>query len=82
MKIRRVLVFLIAVSFCGLSLFSVETKYYPVASNEWKMVDDICRIAGVSGPSSFGPVTGNQLLIALDRAEKNMVSYNLIQTAR
>lgn len=82
MKTRRVLVFLIAVSFCGLSLFSVETKYYPVASNEWKMVDDICRIAGVSGPSSFGPVTGNQLLIALDRAEKNMVSSNLIQTAR
>ncbi len=51
-------------------------RYYAVSSLEWRSVNEICRYAGVAGPSSFGPVTSDQLLIALERAEKVLPSDN------
>lgn len=82
MKYRKLLIVFISIIFAVTSLYSVESKYYPVSSDEWNLVDDICRITGVAGPSSFGPVTGNQLLIALDRAEKNGASSGLVKKAK
>ena len=57
---------------------SIDQKYYPVSSHEWTMVNDICHIAGVPGPSSNGPLTSYQLSLALDRAENELVTSNPI----
>ena len=57
---------------------SIDQKYYPVSSHEWTMVNDICHIAGVPGPSSNGPLTSYQLSLALDRAENELGTSNPI----
>lgn len=57
---------------------SNSQKYYPVASDEWQIVNELCHWAGVSGPTSNGPVTAMQLLTALGRAEKYIDGDNLI----
>ncbi len=55
---------------------SSSQKYYPVSSDEWQMVNELCHWAGVAGPTSNGPVTASQLLVALERAEKHIDSDN------
>ncbi len=57
---------------------SSSQKYYPVASDEWQTVNQICHCAGVSGPTSNGPVTASQLLVALERAEKYIDGDNAL----
>ncbi|MBQ0070910.1 MAG: hypothetical protein KBS81_03505, partial [Spirochaetales bacterium] len=68
---RKALLLLLALVFCSLSL-SAGQKYYPVSSEVWKNVDALCRYAGVVGPTSVGPVTEAQLVLALERAEKRL----------
>ncbi len=53
-------------------------EYYPVSSSVWQTVNELCHAAGVAGPSSFGPVTAEQLLVALRRAERVLGSDNSI----
>lgn len=67
-KLKKVIIifFVILVS---QSVFANTQKYYPVSSKEWQTVNNICHYAGVVGPTSFGPVTVGELMIALDRAE-------------
>lgn len=77
-KTLTIIILSIVVAF---TLYSTPSEYYPVSSDEWKLTNDICRLAGVSGPSSFGPVTGNQLLIALDRAKDDSSLSDLINKA-
>ena len=79
---RRIAAAFLLFLFAVTSAFSFEAAYFPVSSDAWKLTDDICRIAGVSGPSSYGPVTGHQLLIALDRAEDNGAPSALLEKAR
>ena len=57
-------------------------KYYNVSSNEWRLVDYIARISGVAGPSSFGPVEEEQLLLSLDRSEKNGAPREIVDKVR
>lgn len=52
--------------------FANGQKYYPVSSQEWQLVNQLCHYAGVVGPSSNGPVTQAQLELALERAERHM----------
>ena len=66
MKRASVLIFLCLFLF---SLAANSQDYYAVSSPEWKAVDSLCHYAGVTGPSSNGPVTKAQLVLALDRAE-------------
>ena len=80
--VRKLVLLLLMISCIVLPLLSHESEYYPISSAEWKMVDDICRLSGVTGPSSFGPVTGRQLLLALERAEKKGASPSLLEKAR
>ena len=80
--VRKLVLLLLMISCIVLPLSSHESEYYPVSSEEWRLVDDICRLSGVTGPSSFGPVTGRQLLLALERAEKKGVSPSLLDKAR
>ena len=65
-------------------LFSIFSgaKYYNVSSDEWRMVDYISRVAGVAGTSSFGPVGEDQLLLSLERSEKNGAPKGLVDAAR
>ncbi len=51
-------------------------KYWAVSSSEWQRVNAVCHSAGVVGPSSNGPVTTDQLLLALSRAERVLGSDN------
>ena len=80
--VRKLVLLLLMISCIVLPLSSHESEYYPVSSEEWRLVDDICRLSGVTGPSSFGPVTGRQLLLALERAEKKGASPSLLEKAR
>jgi len=67
MKKYTIILFIVSVFCCP--AFSNAQKYYTVQSDQWQMVNDICQLAGVSGPSSNGPLTATQLLAALNRAE-------------
>ena len=80
--VRKIVLVLLIICCIVLPLSSHESEYYPVSSEEWRLVDDICRLSGVTGPSSFGPVTGRQLLLALERAEKKGASPSLLEKAR
>ena len=64
----------------SLPLFATSNsqEYYSVSSLEWQTVNELCHYAGVVGPTSNGPVTKAQLLLALDRAEKVLDSDNPI----
>ena len=80
--VRKFVLLIFVICCVVLPLSSHESEYYPVSSEEWRLVDDICRLSGVTGPSSFGPVTGRQLLLALERAEKKGASPSLLEKAR
>ena len=80
--VRKFVLLIFVICCVVLPLSSHESEYYPVSSEEWRLVDDICRLSGVTGPSSFGPVTGRQLLLALERAEKKGASPSLLDKAR
>lgn len=66
--IKKFLVLLLFIAFPVL-LFANYQKYYEVSSKEWKIVSWVTKYAGVTGPSSNGPITGYQLSDAIDRAE-------------
>lgn len=52
--------------------YSLNTqKQYEISSKEWKTVNLICMLSGTVGPSSVGPVSGEELLIALDRIDRS-----------
>lgn len=57
-------------------MFANAQKYYPVSSQEWQLVNQLCHYAGVAGPSSNGPVTQAQLELALERAERHLSQDN------
>ena len=54
-------------------------RYYAVGSTEWQTVNALCHTAGVTGPSSVGPVTAEELLLALSRAESAAGGNALIE---
>ena len=82
---KRVLLIIILVLLPIYIVFSSNSnqKYYAVSSDQWGIVNDVCHLAGVVGPSSNGPVTAYQLFLALDRAEKVLGEDNqIIKVAR
>ena len=76
---KKISIFLVVLVF-SLSLFATTNsqKYYPVSSLEWRSVNELCHLAGVVGPTSNGPVTKAQLLLALERAEEHLDCNNPI----
>lgn len=66
---KKILLFLIFL-LLSFSLAANSQEYYPVTSSLWQNVNQLCHVAGVVGPSSNGPVTADEMLIALKRAEK------------
>ncbi len=60
---------LLLVLLLSLSLLQANSQeYYTVSSALWQTVNQLCHTAGVAGPSSNGPVTADQILVALERA--------------
>ena len=78
---KKIFLVLISLFFLfSISLFATTNsqKYYSVSSIEWQTVNELCHYAGVVGPTSNGPVTKAQLLLALERAEEFIESDNPI----
>ena len=71
------------VSILLFSVFSIELfasnlqKTYTVNDEIYRRVDTLCREAGVLGPSSFSPMSGRVLQIALDRIDRSSLPENL-----
>ena len=69
----------ILISFCmvvGIFASNLQ-KTYTVNDDIYKRVDILCREAGIIGPSSFSPMSGQVLLIALDRIDYSSLSPDL-----
>lgn len=67
---RSLSVVLVLLMFASTTLFGVNSQTtYTVRDEVYRRVDDLCRRAGVLGPSTFSPVTGRVLVIALDRID-------------
>lgn len=73
-NLKRVLVLFVIAVICMTSVFAVNTqKQYQVSSYEWQTVNKLCIMSGSVGPSNVGPVSGEELLIALDRVDKTLL---------
>ena len=60
---------------CVLFMSSAATpKTFTTRDDVYKRVDNLCRIAGVTSPSSFSPMTGRSLEIALDRIDRTKLT--------
>lgn len=71
---KAVLVFLLAL-ICLTSLFANNgQKTYLMSDDVWKMVDKICRMNGVLGPTPISPSTEAELLTALSRLDYNKLN--------
>lgn len=73
---KKILLFSIVLFFLITSIFANSQKYYTTSSYEWRMVNMLCHYSGVTGPSSFSPITASQLLLAIERAEERLGSNN------
>ena len=61
--------------FCISSIgFAATQKTFTTRDDIYKKVDNLCRIAGVTSPSSFSPMTGRSLEIALNRIDRSKLS--------
>ena len=67
---RKHLLILFLLCVLILPVLANSQKYYPVSSEEWRAVNNLCIYAGVMGPTSNGPVTISQLEVALNRVEQ------------
>lgn len=71
---KRVSLFLLTISISISFLFCATQKTFTTRDEVYKRVDILCRIAGVTGPSSFSPMSGSALKIALDRIDASQLS--------
>lgn len=56
------------------TVFSSTQKTFQTDSIEWKAAAALCMSAGVLPPSSVSPVTGEEILGALDRIDENSLN--------
>ncbi len=75
---KKILISLLCLFVLLFAVSANSQEYYPVSSSVWQTVNGLCHVAGVAGPSSYGPVTADQLLVALSRAEKVLGSDNAV----
>ena len=74
---KKLTFFLMVVYFVSSLLYaSSSQKIYTVRDDVYRRVDELCRRAGVLGPSSFSPMSLNVLLIALDRIDEDSLSIS------
>ena len=69
-KSKGIIVLLAMIIIAALPLAAASTmKLYDYDDDEYRLVQSLCRAAGVTGPSSATPVTGHELIIALERID-------------
>lgn len=74
---KKLTFFLMVVYFVSSLLYaSSSQKIYTVRDDVYRRVDELCRRAGVLGPSSFSPMSSNVFLIALDRIDEDSLSIS------
>lgn len=78
--IRSIIAFLAVLSLCLPPLSSANLqKTYTVDDDIYRRVDVLCREAGVLGPSTFSPMSGRVLQIALERIDRDSLPADLQQ---
>ena len=74
-KLKGIIVLLAMIIIAALPLAAASTmKLYDYDDDEYRLVQSLCRAAGVTGPSSATPVTGHELIIALERIDSASLS--------
>ena len=77
---KRFLVFLVlSLIFCFTLSANNLQKTYTVNDDIYKRVDRLTREAGVIGPSSFSPMSGRILEIALQRIDTSKLSQTQLE---
>ena len=76
MKNKRILTMLFVLVLSALVPIMAENmqKTYTVRDEVYVRIDNLARRAGVLGPSSFSPMSGRALQIALDRIDPSTLS--------
>lgn len=76
MKNKRILTMLLVLVLSALVPIMAENmqKTYTVRDEVYVRIDNLARRAGVLGPSSFSPMSGRALQIALDRIDPSTLS--------
>ena len=73
-KTRSIILFLLLAFATDLIFASSTMKLYDYDDYEYRIAASLCRVAGVIGPSSATPITGHELIIALERIDSSFLS--------
>ncbi len=65
--LKKVSLFLLILLLTLSAISANSQKGYMISSDAYQKVSKLCMLYGVAGPSSAAPVSGSELLIALDR---------------
>ncbi len=76
MRGKSILLILIIAILFSFPLFSGNQRIFDAFSPEYKDVVKLCKIAGVVGPSSATPITADELKMAIERIDINMLDSN------
>ena len=71
---RKIIFTVIVFVFCSIVSASNMQKVYTTRDDMYIQVDRLCRLAGVTGPSSFSPISARGLEIALNRIDPASLS--------
>ena len=67
-------VVLLVLSLSLINASSLSQQLYDATDREYIETIMLCQASGVLGPSAVTPITGEELIIALDRIDKNILS--------
>lgn len=70
MKLKKFIIFLYFL-ILSYTLFSSPSDLYSRDSDEYQNTLKLCRLSGVLGPSSFTPISGRELKLALNRVNRS-----------
>lgn len=73
-KTWSIILFLLLAFATDLIFASSTMKLYDYDDYEYRIAASLCRVAGVIGPSSATPITGHELIIALERIDSSFLS--------
>lgn len=77
-KHRHISSFILAIGILSILISPIsatnQQRTFGVHTAEWQQTSELCRLAGVVGPSSAGPVTARELNIALNRIDLQTLS--------
>lgn len=72
--IKRLSLFLLLFCILISLVFANSQKIYTTSSEIYRTVYSLCKLYGVAGPSDASPISGDELIIALDRIDVEKLS--------